>query len=134
MVGVGAIIVQDDKVVLIKRGHPPLEGEWSIPGGALEVGETIREGVIREAREETSLHVESLDLLGVFDRVIRDDHGQVRYHYVLIDFLCRVRDGSLQAAGDAADAKWFTEKELSALPLPRDTADAIRLGFEKSIR
>ena len=134
LIGVGAIIVQGDRVVLVKRGHPPLEGEWSIPGGVLEVGETIREGVIREAREETSLHVEPMDLLGVFDRVLRDDQGQVLYHYVLIDFLCRISHGSLHAAGDAAEAKWFTQQELSALPLPRDTADAIRLGFEKSIR
>jgi len=134
LIGVGAIVVQADKVVLVKRGHPPLEGEWSIPGGVLEVGETLREGVIREAREETSLHVEPMDLLGVFDRVLRDERGQVLYHYVLIDFLCRVDHGSLHAAADAADAKWFTQQELSALSLPLDTADAIRLAFEKSIR
>ena len=134
LIGVGAIIVQAGKVVLVKRGHAPLEGEWSIPGGVLEVGETMREGVIREACEETSLRVEPLDLLGVFDRVLRDDRGQVLYHYVLIDFLCHVKEGSLHAAGDAADAKWFTQQELLALPLPADTAGAIRLAFEKSIR
>jgi len=134
LIGVGAIIIEGDKVVLIKRGHAPLIGEWSIPGGVLEVGETMREGVIREAREETSLLIEPMDLLGVYDRVLRDDRGQVLYHYVLIDFLCRIKGGSLQAAGDADQAQWFNQQELSALPLPQDTAEVIRLGFEKSIR
>jgi 8-oxo-dGTP diphosphatase len=134
LIGVGAIIIDGDKVVLIKRGHPPLEGEWSIPGGVLEVGETMREGVVREAREETGLLVEPLDLLGVYDRVLRDDRGQVLYHYVLVDFLCRSISGSLRAAGDAAEAAWFTRKEVAALPLPRDTAEVVHLGFEKSAR
>ncbi len=134
LIGVGAIIIDGDKVVLVKRGHAPLAGEWSIPGGVLEVGETMREGVIREAREETSLLIEPLDLLGVYDRVLRDDRGQVLYHYVLIDFLCRRTGGDLQAAGDAAGAQWFSQQEASALPLPPDTAGVIRLGFEKSMR
>jgi len=134
LIGVGAIIVDAGKVVLIKRGYAPLAGEWSIPGGVLEVGETMREGVVREAREETSLLVEPLDLLGVYDRVLRDDRGQVLYHYVLIDFLCRPTAGNLHAAGDADEAQWFTHQEAAALPLPRDTAEVIRLGFEKSMR
>lgn len=134
LIGVGAIIIEGDKVALIKRGHAPLLGEWSIPGGVLEVGETMREGVVREAREETSLHVEPLDLLGVYDRVLSDDHGQVLYHYVLIDFLCRVISGNLRAAGDADEARWFTYQETAALNLPPDTTEVVRLGFEKSIR
>src|SRR5271169_4138219 len=89
LVGVGAIIIEDGRVVLVKRGHAPLLGEWSIPGGVLEVGETVRQAAIREAREETGLTVEPSDLLGVFDRVLLDEQGRVRYHYVLIDFLCR---------------------------------------------
>jgi 8-oxo-dGTP diphosphatase len=133
LIGVGAIIVDAGKVVLIKRGHPPLEGEWSIPGGVLEVGETMREGVIREAREETSLLVEPMGLLGVYDRVLRDDRGHVLYHYVLVDFLCRRIAGELRAAGDAADAKWLSAQETSALSLPPDTTEVIRLGFEKSM-
>ena len=132
LIGVGAIIVHSGKVVLIKRGHAPLAGEWSIPGGVLEVGETMREGVIREAHEETGLMVEPLDLLGVFDRMMRDDRGQVLYHYVLVDFLCRVVGGSLKAAGDAAEADWFTSHRVAELPLPPDTAEVVRLGFEKS--
>ena len=132
LIGVGAIIVQSGKVVLVKRGHAPLAGEWSIPGGVLEVGETMREGVIREAREETGLAIVPLDLLGVFDRMMRDDRGQVLYHYVLVDFLCRVVAGSLKAAGDAAEADWFTSHQIKELALPSDTAEVVRLGFEKS--
>jgi len=134
LIGVGAIIIDGGKVVLIKRGHAPLAGEWSIPGGVLEVGETIREGVIREAREETGLLIEPLDLLGVYDRLLRDDRGEVLYHYVLIDFLCRVTGGKLHAAGDADEAKWLTQEEAAALSLPGDTDEVIRLGFAKSIR
>jgi mutator protein MutT len=133
LIGVGAIIVHSGKVVLVKRGHAPLAGEWSIPGGVLEVGETMREGVIREAREETGLMVEPLDLLGVFDRLMRDDKGQVLYHYVLVDFQCRVVSGDLKAAGDADEAQWFTSQEVTALALPPDTAEVIRLGFKKSV-
>jgi ADP-ribose pyrophosphatase YjhB (NUDIX family) len=75
-----------------------------------------------------------MDLLGVYDRVLHDDRGQVLYHYVLIDFLCRVTGGALHAAGDAAEAQWFNQAELASVPLPSDTAEVIRLGFEKSIR
>jgi len=87
LVGVGAIIIESDRVVLVKRGHAPLLGKWSVPGGVLEVGETLREAAAREAKEETGLLVEVGELLGVYDRVLRDDTDRVLYHYVLIDFL-----------------------------------------------
>ena len=132
LVGVGAVIVEDGRVALIKRGHAPLLGEWSIPGGVLEVGETLREAAVREALEETGLAVAPLDLLGVFDRVIRDDGGKVLYHYVLIDFLCRRTGGELTAAGDAAEARWFTPEEAMRLPLARDTREVVRLALEKA--
>lgn len=130
-VGVGAIIIEQGRVVLIKRGHAPALGEWSIPGGALEAGETLREGVIREALEETGLAVEPGELLGVFDRVLRDEQQRTRYHYVLIDFLCHRKSGDLTASGDADDAHWFTQQELSNISLPEDTAEVIRRGFAK---
>src|SRR5689334_8357925 len=88
LIGVGAIIVDRGRVVLVKRGNPPLVGEWSIPGGVIELGETVREAVVREAQEETGLLVKTAELLGVFDRVVRDEQGLTRYHFVLIDFLC----------------------------------------------
>jgi 8-oxo-dGTP diphosphatase len=131
LVGVGAIIIEDGRVLLVKRGHPPLAGEWSIPGGVLEVGETLREAAIREAREETCLAVEPADLLGVYDRVLRDDAGRPIYHYVLIDFLCRRVEGEARAADDADEVRWFTCEEAGELPLPEDTAEVIRLGFDK---
>jgi 8-oxo-dGTP diphosphatase len=131
LVGVGAIIVEEGRVVLIKRGHPPLLGEWSIPGGMLELSETVREAAVREAQEETGLIVEATELLGVFDRIVRDDDGRTLYHYVLIDFLCHRISGELKASGDADDARWFTREEVSKLPLPKDTAEVIQFGFEK---
>ncbi|MBZ5719520.1 MAG: NUDIX hydrolase [Acidobacteriia bacterium] len=133
-VGVGAIIIEQDRVVLVKRGNPPRAGEWSIPGGVLEVGEMLREAAGREAWEETGLTVEPADLLGVYDRVVRDQGGRILYHYVLIDFLCRRISGELQAGGDAAEVGWFTQREAGQLRLAEDTADVIRLGFERAPR
>jgi len=132
LVGVGAIIIEENRVVLVKRGHAPLAGEWSIPGGVLEVGETLREAAVREAFEETGLKVEPAELLGVFDRILRDGVERTRYHYVLIDFLCRHVSGELQAAGDADDARWFSQDEIGGLSLAKDTAEVIRLGFKKT--
>jgi len=130
-VGIGAVIIVDDRVVLVKRAHPPIQGEWSIPGGVLEVGELVRDAAIREAREETGLMVEPGELLGVFDRVLRDPEQRVQYHYVLIDFLCRVVGGELHAASDAAEVRWFRREELPALKLAEDTQEVILKGFAK---
>ena len=131
LVGVGAIIIEDDRVLLVKRAHPPLQAQWSIPGGVLELGELVREAAVREAREETGLIVESGELLGVYDRVLRNLEQRVQYHYVLIDFLCRRVAGELQAADDAAEVRWFARPELPALNLAEDTQDVIRRGFSK---
>jgi len=131
LVGVGAIIIENDRVVLVKRAHPPLQAQWSIPGGVLEVGELMREAAGREAREETGLVVEPGELLGVYDRVLRDGEKRVQYHYVLIDFLCRRVAGDLMAGGDAAEVRWFARAELSALKLAEDTLDVICKGFAR---
>ncbi len=128
LVGVGAIIIENDRVLLIKRGHAPLLGEWSIPGGVLEVGEMLREAAVREAREETGLVVEPGELLGVFDRVVRED-GRIRYHYVLIDFLCCRISGDPCCGTDADEVRWFTREEVVQLKLAPDTAEVIRKGF-----
>ena len=133
MVGVGAVIVEQNRVLLIRRGQPPLLGEWSLPGGVLECGETLREAVAREAREETGLVVETDEMLGVYERVIRDDEGRVRYHYVLIDFLCRPVSGDLNAGSDAADVRWFTRDELPALNLADDTNDVVLKGLTRTM-
>ena len=131
LVGVGAIIIEDSRVLLVKRAHPPLEAQWSIPGGVLEVGELVRDAAIREVREETGLTVEPGELLGVYDRVLRDADKRVQYHYVLIDFLCRRVAGDLAAASDAAEVRWFTREELPELKLAEDTLEVIRKGFAK---
>ena len=132
LVGVGAIIIEDSRVVLVKRLHPPLQAEWSIPGGVLEVGELVREAAIREASEETGLIVEPGELLGVYDRVLRNSEQRVQYHYVLIDFLCRRVAGDFAAASDAGEVRWFTQEELPGLKLAEDTVDVIGKGFAKS--
>jgi ADP-ribose pyrophosphatase YjhB (NUDIX family) len=133
LVGVGTVIVADARVVLVKRGKAPLLGEWSIPGGMLELGETVRAGAEREALEETGLVVRATELLGVSDRVIPEG-GRTLYHYVLIDFLCEVVAGELRASGDATDAQWFTQAQVSDLNLAEDTASLIGLALEKSAR
>ena len=134
LVGVGAIIIEGDRVLLVKRAHPPIQGQWSIPGGVLEVGEMVREAAVREAREETGLMVEPGELLGVYDRILRDPEQRVQYHYVLIDFLCRPVGGELLAASDAAEVRWFGREELLSLQLAEDTLEVIGKGFEKLVR
>jgi 8-oxo-dGTP diphosphatase len=131
LVGVGAVIVKENRVLLIRRGQAPLLGEWSLPGGVLECGETLREATIREAREETGLIVDVGEMLGVYERVIRADDQRVRYHYVLIDFLCRPVSGDLEAGSDAADVRWFTREELPALNLAFDANDVVLKGLAK---
>ncbi len=131
LVGVGAVIVADGRALLIKRGQAPLLGEWSLPGGVLECGETLRDAVVREAREETGLLVEVGEILGVYERVIRAEDGGVRYHYVLIDFLCRAVSGDLKAGSDAAEVGWFRPEQLPALKLAYDADDVVRKGLAK---
>jgi ADP-ribose pyrophosphatase YjhB (NUDIX family) len=132
LVGVGAVIVNNHRVLLIRRGQAPLLGEWSLPGGVLECGESLREAVAREAREETGLEVETGEMLGVYERVIRDDKGGTRYHYVLLDFLCRPLSGDLKAGSDAAEVRWFTSEELPALNLAYDASDVVRKGLART--
>jgi mutator protein MutT len=103
-VGVGAVIVDKGHVVLIKRRYEPLAGQWSLPGGAVDVGETLEECVAREMKEETGLDVEVGPVIEVFDRITRDPAGRVQWHYVLVDYLCRPRAGSLQAGSDVDEA------------------------------
>jgi len=126
IVGVGAVIVDRGRAVLVRRGTEPLRGEWSIPGGVLEIGETLRAGAEREALEETGLRVKAGEVLGVFDRVVPGENGRTRFHYVLIDFLCQRISGELHAGGDAAEARWVTLDELTTIELAEPAAGLIR--------
>jgi mutator protein MutT len=123
VVGVGAVIVDEDRVVLIKRRFEPLAGQWSLPGGTLELGETLAAGVAREVVEETGLDVDVGDVVEVFDRILLDPGARVRYHFVLIDYLCRPRGGTLSAGSDVADARWVRPADLASYRLtPKATA------------
>jgi len=132
IIAVGAVIVDKDRFVLVQRGTEPHKGEWTIPGGMLECGESLRDAVIREAREETSLSVEPIALVEVFERIIRNDAGQVQFHYVIMDYLCRVIDGTLQAGEDAADARWLSEAHLNALQVTEGTIHVLNKALRAS--
>lgn len=134
IVGVGAVIVDEGRVVLVKRGSPPLLGEWSLPGGVVELGETLRAAAEREAREETGLIVKAGEVLEVLDRIVPGKDGAPQYHYVLIDFLCSVHGGELCAGGDAADACWAGEGELEKLRLEKPALEVIRKAFTAEAR
>ena len=131
LIGVGAVIVSQGRVVVVRRGHEPLKGEWSIPGGVLEIGETLRAGAAREALEETGLVVEAGEVLEVLDRIVRDKEGRIQFHYVLIDFLCRVTGGELRAGEDADEARWLSAEELDEFPIADSAAEVLRKGLKK---
>jgi len=129
IVGVGAVIIEGERVLLIRRGSPPLLGEWSLPGGVVELGETLRAAAEREAREETGLHIKAGEVIEVLDRIISGREGAPQYHYVLIDFLCTVQGGELRAGGDAADVRWAGERELAKYKLEQPAVEVIRKAF-----
>jgi mutator protein MutT len=138
IVGVGAVILNsENQVLLIQRGQEPLKGEWSLPGGALELGETLEQGIRREVLEETGLEIEPMQIVEVFDRIVRDDAETVRFHFVLVDYLCRVTGGTLCCATDAADARWVSREELNGHSIYRVapfTVSVIEKAFSLTLR
>ena len=125
IVGVGAVVLDGDRVLLVKRAHEPLKGEWSLPGGAVDVGETLEEAIRREVREETCLEVEVGPIVDVLDRIRYDPDGRVKFHYVLIDFLCRPLSGTLQCASDAEEAVWAERADLGRYGVAEATISVI---------
>lgn len=125
VVGVGAVVVRGSEVLLIKRGKDPLRGRWLVPGGTVELGETLAEAVVREVREETGLDVVPGEVVFVFDRIDRDATG-IRYHYVIIDYVCTVAGGTLQAGSDAEAAVFVALEDLPQYDVPAPALDLIR--------
>lgn len=142
IVGVGAVVLHGDSVLLVRRAKAPLTGEWSLPGGAVELGETLEEAIVREVAEETGLTVAPIQMLKAFDHIDRDSDGRIHFHYVLVDFLCGVplaeqqaADGALQAASDVSDARWVQIEGLRTskdFPLAARTLDVIDAGWSEA--
>jgi 8-oxo-dGTP diphosphatase len=136
--GVGAVVLDvQRRVLLVRRGQEPLMGEWSIPGGALELGERLEDGVRREVREETGLDVTPEEIVAVFDHISHADHDpkRVRFHYVLVDYRCSVAGGTLRSATDVTDARWASWNELtghSALAVRPFTLSVIRKALDQA--
>ncbi len=139
LVGVGAVVVNEGRVLLVRRGAEPLKGHWSLPGGLLEVGESLSDGVVREVREETGLLVEPVELVELLDRIHKENGHEgerVRYHYVIADYLCRVVGGQLQAASDADAVRWVERAEWnshSALAVDPVTVRVIEAGWQRAL-
>lgn len=134
LVGVGAVVVHDGRVLLIRRGSEPLKGHWTLPGGMVEVGEALTAGVVREVHEETGLDVEPLELIELLDRIHREG-DRIRYHYVIADYLCRVTGGELHAASDAEAVRWVERWEWnshSALVLDPVTVRVVEKGWQRA--
>jgi len=132
IIGVGAVIVDGDRVLLVRRDTAPLKGEWSVPGGMLELGEKLRDGIRREVLEETGLIVEPGEVLDVFDSIFTDNEGRTEYHYVLTDYLCRPISGEAKAGTDVSEVRWVSEAELPAMELRSLTEQVIRKGIART--
>ena len=131
LVGVGAIMLRRDRILMAQRGKEPLKGWWSLPGGALELGESLADGVRREVREETGLEIRPLGVLEIFERIMRDASGAPEYHYVLIDYVCRITGGDLCAGDDVCAVEWVRQRDLPKLQITEGTLTVIEKGFRE---
>lgn len=131
--GVGALIFDGSRILLVERGKEPLKGYWSLPGGVLETGESLREGMRREVREETGLEVDPYEIAEVFERIMPDAEGRIEYHYVLIDYLCRIESGTLAPADDVSATQWVDVARLGELHLTAGTKDVIERVYARTL-
>jgi 8-oxo-dGTP diphosphatase len=129
IVGVGGVIVQGGRAVIVRRGQEPRKGEWSLPGGLVELGESLIDATRREMKEETGLDVEVGALVEMFDRIHRDAEGRVRYHFVIVDYLCVPVGGTLVAGSDVDDARWVSAAELDRYVIDAHAAAVLRRGL-----
>jgi 8-oxo-dGTP diphosphatase len=134
IIGVGALIFHRGRILMAQRGKEPLKGWWSLPGGALEVGESLDFAIRREVREETGLEIEPLSVFEIFERIMRDDAGVAEYHYVLIDYICRVTGGTLRAGDDVCRVEWVKPEGLKSLPITEGTLGVIERAFRQRQR
>jgi mutator protein MutT len=130
-VGVGAVVIHEGRVLLIKRGKPPLLGRWVVPGGTLEPGETLEQAVVREVLEETGVRVRPRELVSVFDKIERED-GRLLYHFVIVDYLCDYLGGTPCAASDAQEVAFVSREELAGYDLPEKALEVVLDGFRRS--
>jgi 8-oxo-dGTP diphosphatase len=128
---VGGVVVHEGRVLLIRRGKEPLRGRWVVPGGTVELGETLEDALVREMKEETDLEVAPREVLTVFDRIQREA-GVVSYHYVIVDYLCRYVSGVARAGSDAEALAWAARDELSAYDLPAKALEVVEQAFERA--
>ncbi|MBZ5514117.1 MAG: NUDIX hydrolase [Acidobacteriia bacterium] len=131
LVGVGGVVIHRGRALLVRRGGEPLKGEWSIPGGLVELGEELEQATRRELKEETGLDIEPLEVLEVFDRIFRDG-DRVRYHFVIVDYVCRYKRGRLRPASDVLEARWVRREDLPKYHLTDKANSVIRRAFEVS--
>jgi 8-oxo-dGTP diphosphatase len=134
LVGVGAVVEHEGRILLVQRATEPARGQWSLPGGLIELGEPLERAIVREVEEETGLIVEPVGLIELLDRIYREGE-RVRYHYVIADFLCRVTGGELRAGSDAAQARWVERAEWnshSALKLDPITVRVMEAGWQRA--
>jgi len=130
LVGVGAVVLDGARVLLVRRGRPPALGRWSLPGGLVDVGEPLEAAVRREVAEECGLAVDVHDLVGVVDRIVRDADGRVRYHYVLLDYLATPTAGHVEAGSDAAAVQWCEAGELGGLDVTEGLESMVRRALQ----
>jgi len=126
MVGVGVLIEKDGKYLLIRRAADPDRGMWSVPGGLVELGERVKDAAVREAMEETGLRVEIVDRLGVVDKVVRDEEGRVRYHFIIVQFMAWIVEGEARAMDDALEARWASLQEFPSYELTTSLRDFLK--------
>jgi len=134
ILGVGALIFRDDCILLAERGKEPLKGYWSLPGGVVEVGETLDQAIRREVREETGLEVEVVEVLEIFERIMRDSEDRPEYHYVLIDYMCLAPEGEARPGSDVSKVAWVRRQDLGRYRITEGTPPVIQKGFDAAAR
>jgi 8-oxo-dGTP diphosphatase len=134
ILGVGALIFHNDCILLVERGKEPLKGYWSLPGGVVEVGETLEQAIRREVLEETSIEIEIVTVLEIFERIMRDGEGRPEYHYVLIDYLCRAGTAGARPASDVSQVAWVRREHLDRYRITEGTPPVIQKGFDAAAR